>query len=627
MQINDIQALINRGEQFVAQRQFEKGFDCFLRASELNPSSTAAWCGLGQCQKSLHRVDEARQSLERALSLDPTLVPALYNLANLLFDCGKYEKARGYFEQTVAQQPHSWMILDGLGRTFGKLGCFDEALERFNSATQQAPGGAVLWGNRGWALMNLNRLEEAMRSLERAVALDQKCDFAWLNLGVVQRRLGLSDVAAKTLERATMLFPDDKWPWIERGKCLESLGHHQKAISCFRKATQVSPQFGPVWMELGWTYLESGQPEEAVQAFHTCLNLDPQMRAAHIGLGHALTRLDRVEDAMKSYAVGFSFEGSGGPGIHASVLWRTGKVVQNDLALVPLAYLVHQMTFRLSQLSRREFGVSLIELPHTYFVQYADIKDKGGQQGMRMAKYLPQIRWILGAQRSAEWAALRVESETVPKEPPMYLDLSFFRVSFHETIGHCFEAPMYNWLMDIGENIRDVDDLFQSTPAEGVAQRNIYSLASTACSEGFSLWLQFYGERAFSEQRTSRAIHWEPERQRFAELSETNPYRIGLDVFEAIEKYMGELCAVAAYFVAFDLPRRLDLTTLSPDEAKVPFRQSINNPNFRLQVLVGMPIPWDFRRNDGKRFIALAKPHIAQCCKKTPQCTISGHPA
>lgn len=658
MQINHIEALINQGELFLAQGEFSKAFDCFLRATKLNPNSAKALCGLGQCEKFLGKVDDAITSLEQAISIDPTLSVALYNLADLLFDRGKYDIALGYFEQALVQQPNSWMILDGLGQTLGKLGRFDEALQHFDSATQQALGKAVIWNNYGWALMNLNRLEEALRSLERSIALDPKFYFAWLNLGVVQRRLGLSDAAAKNLEMATLLFPDNKWPWIERGKCLESLGNLE-AISCFRKAIEISPQFSQAWLELGWTYLESCQPKEAKEAFNKCLKLDPRLVAAHIGLGHALTELGQVVDAMKSYEVVFSTEDntkiesvlnemftkieSEAATIPIELSPYMGLVDLNDVVppisverllenknVVPLIYLLHQMTFRLSQLSRREFGVSMIELPYTYFLRYADLKGKGGRRGIRMAKRLPQIWWALAAQRSEGWGALKVRSEMPSKEPtlPLFLGLPAYLVYFHELICHCFDFPMHRWLMDTGKDtgkdFDDIDDLFQPMMAEYIAQNNFFGLASRACSEGFAQWLQFYGGRVLSERFPNRATQWKAKSQWIVELSETISYRIGLDVFEVIEKHFGELCSVTAYFVAFDLPRKFDLTALSADEARLAFCHSINNPNFRLQSLVGMHIPWDFQRNDSKRFITLAKAHITKCCEKTPRCTISG---
>lgn len=623
--MTDIQALINRGEQFVARRQFEQALDCFLRASELEPTSAAAWCWQGRCQKFLHRVDEAIRSLKRALSLDPTLLPALYHLADLLFDCGKYEEARGYFEQALDQEPHSYMILEGLGLTLRQLDRFDEALERFSSATVQAPGSAECWNNHGVSLMNLNRLEEAMSSLERAVALDAKYSLAWGNLGAVQRRLGLSEAASKNLETATKLLPEDKWAWVERGRCLESLGHYQEAISCFCKATEVSPQFAQAWVELGWTYLESGGSEEAAQAFIKCLELEPQTRVAHIGLGHAWTALGGVEAAMKAYAIGFWFEGIGGPQTDLLSWWRTGLVRQNGLLIAPLAYLVYQMTFRLSQLSRQEFGVSLNEFPHTYFVRHADSEGKDE----RMAKHLPPVYWTtyawwaLATPPWAENGISIVNSEAPPEEPSefIWLELPVARGWFEEAIAHCFEFSLHRWLMCTGENIQQ--GLVQSPPWD-VALSNYYNQASRACSEGFAKWLLLYGERAFSQNHPSHATDWEAVRQSYAQLSETHSYRVGLEAFENIEKRFGELCAIAAYFVAFDLPHRFDSTSLGLNEARRLFENPLNNPNFRLHSLAGMPRPWDFRRNDGKRFIALAKAHIAESCKETQRCTVSG---
>ncbi|MEA1948577.1 MAG: hypothetical protein U9N83_14885, partial [Thermodesulfobacteriota bacterium] len=265
--------------------------------------------------------------------------------------------------------------------------------------------------------------------------------------------------------------------------------------------------------------------------------------------------------------------------------------------------------------------------PYIYVCFYSELRERGGRKGKIIAKYLPQIWCVLGAQRSSTWGEIRLQNKIQDLKNPVrhLLNPEITRGFLHEAIGHCFEFPIFHWLIDSGKEIRGIEDILErSELPENIALYNTFSLASRACSEGFALWLLFYGEHILSKKNLWPSYLWKAERHKYLSMHRGNPYSVGLEAYETIENFAGEICALLSYLIAFDLPQKIIETKFNPDDEKTFFQKSINNPNFRLQSLTTMALPLDFRRNDGKRFIILAKKNIRAYCKKKPSCTLTG---
>ncbi|MBN2234546.1 MAG: tetratricopeptide repeat protein [Opitutales bacterium] len=65
------------------QNQFTEAAECSQQATTLKPAFLEAWTNLENCQLMLQRLDEAKASYERALSIDPDDRTARQNLGIL----------------------------------------------------------------------------------------------------------------------------------------------------------------------------------------------------------------------------------------------------------------------------------------------------------------------------------------------------------------------------------------------------------------------------------------------------------------------------------------------------------------------------------------------------------------
>ncbi len=110
------------------------GLAVFARALQLNPRNAAAHQNSGMALLKLDRLDEARQSLETALSISRRSPRALNALGVVWSRLGQPAQAVDAWERCVKADPQQYDALYNLGRVAGQMGDWKRAraaLERF----------------------------------------------------------------------------------------------------------------------------------------------------------------------------------------------------------------------------------------------------------------------------------------------------------------------------------------------------------------------------------------------------------------------------------------------------------------------------------------------------------------
>jgi tetratricopeptide (TPR) repeat protein len=104
------------------------------RATELDPTNSAAWCDKGNTLHSLSRYAEALGAYERATELGPKFAPAWSNKANTLNALGRYAEALTACERAIKLNPRNAFAIENRGRAKLGLGQIGEAMTDFNRA-------------------------------------------------------------------------------------------------------------------------------------------------------------------------------------------------------------------------------------------------------------------------------------------------------------------------------------------------------------------------------------------------------------------------------------------------------------------------------------------------------------
>ena len=173
----------------------------FLRAGELNPSSSWVHHWLGHLREAQLRLDDATAEMQAAMKLDPLSEPLHWDLANDLLLGGRSAETRAMLNKAHELFPNNPAFVGFLAtvdiRT-GDLGGAESAIKMLSSGYPQTNPSYLLaekgflaakQGHRADAEAALQKLEQLRRqefvdgtsALEICVALgDRKCAMLWL---------------------------------------------------------------------------------------------------------------------------------------------------------------------------------------------------------------------------------------------------------------------------------------------------------------------------------------------------------------------------------------------------------------------------------------------------------------
>jgi tetratricopeptide (TPR) repeat protein len=249
----------------------------------------------------LHRFDEAKLDLDRALEVDPDCIAARLNRGIVYQRQRRPNDATREFEALLAQAnpPPEAAIYRGqlfllagdpasALKLFGRfpnpslcllradahlrLGQIDEARHDLDPLVVASANDAAASAARGHLLRciaaqlparyQLAALDLAIIELKRAVEAAPSAA-AFADLGAVLQQQGRHEQAIEPLNRAIALAPDNPQILINRGWVNETLNRFPAATADFAAATRLSPNHPEALTGLGYIAARTGNAREA----------------------------------------------------------------------------------------------------------------------------------------------------------------------------------------------------------------------------------------------------------------------------------------------------------------------------------------------------------------------------
>jgi tetratricopeptide (TPR) repeat protein len=102
-----VDAWINLGTLHYEGSEFQRAFECFRRASEIDANNALSLYNVGCVLEDLGQVHSAREYLRAAVRLDPAFADAHYNLALVCERLGAQGEAAGHWRRYVELDPAS----------------------------------------------------------------------------------------------------------------------------------------------------------------------------------------------------------------------------------------------------------------------------------------------------------------------------------------------------------------------------------------------------------------------------------------------------------------------------------------------------------------------------------------
>ena len=280
-------ALLASARTVVRNRDWRDSLTLFSTAAVTSPRSVKVRSNLAAELMRRGRHDDAREELDRALSIDPEYHPARVNLAQCLLDEGDVAGAEREIRYVLESRPDDSVALFQLGEVLLRDGRLDEAESVFRGLLSMRPESGEVHGRLGVVLESRGLWAEAESELVEAVELEASSATLRNDLGLFYSRRGRDDDAIGHLRRAVELAPDAVALRNNLGNTLRNAGRLDESLEVLEEAARVGPDFPPTHYNLGLTLEGIGRAEDAVRHYRTALELRPSY-------GDALRALGRV---------------------------------------------------------------------------------------------------------------------------------------------------------------------------------------------------------------------------------------------------------------------------------------------------------------------------------------------
>ena len=239
-----------RGNAFLAAGDWHAAEQCYRHAIVTDPQDPLPYINLGYVLLHQHLEQEARATLEIAISMDPANADSHYLLGGIAERRFDFEAAAFHYQRSFKLNPElesacsdacrvlfisgrvtdaSDLIAAGLmmnptnedfhyyqGNLLLADQKLDSALECYREALSLGADYPTLHGYIGGILVQKNELQSALVHLQRAIELDPNTASAHHDLGVVFHRLGEIKNAITEQELAISLRPD----FLQAHSCL-----------------------------------------------------------------------------------------------------------------------------------------------------------------------------------------------------------------------------------------------------------------------------------------------------------------------------------------------------------------------------------------------------------------------
>jgi len=218
-----VEQMIARARENFARSAYLAALEDLQAAAERYPGFADVQNLMGLCLSLAGRPEEALAAFERATALNEGYVEAHLNRAITLNDLGRIDEARESFQRAAeadgektaggrfssAAAARIANLHAQLGDTYLQAGAAEEALEEFRKAAALRPQFMDIRNKLARTLLDLGRHEEAAAELEGILEDRPSFVAARANLGLALYRAGRLDDAEREWTRCQQQQPDN----------------------------------------------------------------------------------------------------------------------------------------------------------------------------------------------------------------------------------------------------------------------------------------------------------------------------------------------------------------------------------------------------------------------------------
>ncbi len=295
--------------------------------------------------------DQAKVSLQQAITIDPGFAPARTSLIWMKFRTGDLDGALKDASELVKLSPESPEANKMYGEFLARKGQYKEAIPALEKATAAMPRAGDAFALLAHSYHMTRSFEDAKDAYAKAVELNPTNNDIKSNYGLLLGMAGDPDKGAQILVtlinspgyKSAAGFANYGWV-LSRVKPPRA----GEAIAAYRKAIELDPKTGGLHFGLAWAHIFAGQNVEAIAEFEKASTLDKALLPDTLnGIARANYRLaveasvasKTVADFTKTRAALAAAEAAGRPenSVADAVANYEKQVAQNAQAAIDAA--------------------------------------------------------------------------------------------------------------------------------------------------------------------------------------------------------------------------------------------------------------------------------------------------
>jgi tetratricopeptide (TPR) repeat protein len=303
--------------------KIDQAIDSLERALELQPDYVAGLARLGDLLVGQDRSGEARELFSSALALDDQCARCLAGLGRIELQERQFQRAADFLEQALAVAPWASTLRyplaqayrglgedakaeaqlqardaaalnTGIGRRIDKPGAPDPLLDELRAV---GIAGNVAYEARGALAAREGRWTEALEEFTKMVEADPTNAVSRNVLATALLATGNRDQARLHYQEALRLDPSHAGANLQLGIFLVEDRQESDAIAHFRRAVEFDPGSNVAYLNLAAALLRTGEAGESAEVYGDLLELDPSNAPARLGRAFALIRAGRHAEA------------------------------------------------------------------------------------------------------------------------------------------------------------------------------------------------------------------------------------------------------------------------------------------------------------------------------------------
>ncbi len=299
---------------YYGSRDYERALEAFARSQESQPNNSDLFAATAYVNRRLGRWDEARENIEKAVSLDPNNAIKVKEARDTAFRMRDYSSTANYLERLSAIYSGKEVRVESMryflefrrSANLEKMQTvLDQLLEKFDA-------GKLLWIQL-WQAYYSRDYKTGLELIKEDSTATYWVKAEWLRLnGKVDIARAYYDSARIELESKLKDNPEDWSTCSDLGSTFSRLGNFEEAIKWGKKSVSLMPISRDALIGsdaltfLMYIYLGSGYVDEALNLLEECLSIPGTLSVSELKLDNEYDPLrlnPRFQKLLQKYDI------------------------------------------------------------------------------------------------------------------------------------------------------------------------------------------------------------------------------------------------------------------------------------------------------------------------------------